>query len=178
MTNRAYLSLGSNIAPETNIVAAVEQLARRSSLLAVSSVWETVPIGVTTSQPNFLNAVVLIQTPLSAEALKYQLLTDIEQTMGRVRHQDKYAPRTIDIDIMLFNQQILTIGVRKIPNTEIMERAFVAIPLAEVAPDYQHPQTKQTLREIARCFDIKQSNMILREDVSTQLQQMARPVRQ
>ncbi|MDM8528679.1 2-amino-4-hydroxy-6-hydroxymethyldihydropteridine diphosphokinase [Anaerolineales bacterium HSG24] len=172
MANRAYLSLGSNIAPETNIVAAVEWLARRCHLLAVSSVWETAPVGLASSQPNFLNAVVLIQTPLSAAVLKYQLLADIEYALGRVRHQDKHAPRTIDIDIMLFNRQILTIGTRQIPDAEILERAFVAIPLAEIAPDYQHPQIRQSLREIAHRFDREQTGMVLRKDVSTRLQQI------
>ena len=163
--NRAYLSLGSNIKPVENLKAAVEQLAILTDLKAVSSVWETNPVGLL-NQPNFLNAAAIVDTELNAAQLKRTILISIEQRLGRVRQADKNAARTIDIDLMLFNQQIFRLGQRHIPDAEVIERAFVAIPLAEIAPDYYHPETGQTLRQIAQCFDVNPADMRLRSDIS------------
>ena len=149
VANLAYLSLGSNIEPERNLPAAVKLLARLGRVRAVSSVWETEPVGFA-DQPNFLNAAVLLETVLSAWALREEAITQIEQALGRVRTENKNAPRTIDIDIMLFNRDVLQVGQRHIPDRQVLERTFVAIPLAEIAPDYVHPETGQTLQQIAQ----------------------------
>jgi 2-amino-4-hydroxy-6-hydroxymethyldihydropteridine diphosphokinase len=170
MANVAYLSLGSNINPAENLRAAVEQLAAQTKLIAVSSVWETKPVGLA-DQPNFLNAAAIIETSLTAEQLKQEVIASIEQHLGRVRQADKNAPRPIDIDIMLFNRQIFQLGQHHIPNPEIIERPFVAIPLAEIAPNYQHPELGQTLAEIARAFEVAGEEMRLRQDVSQSLKQ-------
>ena len=82
------------------------------------------------------------------------LLHQIENDLGRVRNSDKYGPRPIDIDIMFFNQQIFEMDNHHIPDPEVLERPFVAIPLAEIAPDYEHPETGQTLRDIAQGFEV------------------------
>lgn len=169
--NTAYLSLGSNIKPEENLPAAIRLLAALTKLVAVSSVWETEPVGLR-PQPNFLNAAAIVETDLAAEQLKREVLDRIEQSLGRVRQADKNAPRPIDIDLMLFNQQIFQLGQRRIPDPEIVERPFVAIPLAEIAPNYQHPLTGQTLSQIARGFEVKNGEMCLRQDVSQILQQL------
>lgn len=149
--NTAYLSLGSNIEPATNMVRAVEMLAQATTLIAVSTVWESPPIGLL-DQANFLNAAAIITTPLSAKALKTDILRQIERDLGRVWQADKNAPRPMDIDLMLFNQDIFQLDNRQIPDDEILSRPFVAIPLAELAPNYRHPQTEQTLQEIAARF--------------------------
>jgi len=162
--NLAYLSLGSNIEPERNLLAAVAQLAQFGRIRAVSTVWQTAPIGFT-DQADFLNAVVLLETPLSAQALREQVIVQIEQNLKRVRTANKNAPRTIDVDIMLFNHDVLSLGRRRIPDPEVLERPFVAIPLAEIAPDYVHPETGQTLRQIARRFDPVAVGMRPRKDV-------------
>lgn len=171
--NIAYLSLGSNIEPAANLRAAVELLTAQTHLLAVSSVWETRPLGLT-GQPNFLNAAAIVETSLSAEQLKRQVLASIEQHLGRVRQADKNAPRPIDLDIVLFNREILTLGQRHIPDPEIIERPFVAIPLAEIAPEYEHPELGQTLSQIAQNFEVKREEMSLRPDVSEDLKQVKR----
>jgi 2-amino-4-hydroxy-6-hydroxymethyldihydropteridine diphosphokinase len=162
--NLAYLSLGSNIEPERNLPAAVAQLTQFGRIRAVSTVWQTAPIGFT-DQPDFLNAVVLLETALSAWALREQVIVQIEQNLNRVRTANKNAPRTIDIDIMLFNHDLLSLGRRRIPDPEVLERPFVAIPLAEIAPDYVHPETGQTLRQIAQRFDPVAVGMRPRNDV-------------
>lgn len=170
MPNLAFLSLGSNIEPEANLNKAVAMLAESSRLVAVSPVWETLPLGVT-DQPNFLNAATLVETDRTPEVFKREVIRWIENELGRARNGDKFGPRTIDIDIMLFNQQILELDNRHIPDPEVVERPFVAIPLAEIAPDYRHPETGQTLRDIARGFDVNKEHMRLRPTVSQALMQ-------
>jgi dihydroneopterin aldolase/2-amino-4-hydroxy-6-hydroxymethyldihydropteridine diphosphokinase len=147
--NRAFVSLGSNIDPEHNLEEAVRHLASRCRLLAASPVYETMPVGAG-DQPNFLNAAVLIETDLAADELKIQVLRTIEQELGRLRSEDKYAPRTIDLDISLFNQDVLELGERQVPDPEILRHAHIAQPLADLAPDYRHPLTGLTLHEIAQ----------------------------
>jgi 2-amino-4-hydroxy-6-hydroxymethyldihydropteridine diphosphokinase len=147
--NSAFLSLGSNIEPERHLLEAVRRLAEYGRVRAASTVWETEPLGFA-GQPNFLNAVVWLETPLSAQALREAALPALEAALGRVRTENKNAPRAMDIDLLLFNREVLQLGKRHIPSPEIQERPFVAIPLAEIAPDYVHPETGQTLRDMAR----------------------------
>ena len=173
MTNIAYLSLGSNIEPETNLRTALELLAAQTRLISVSSVWETRPAGLG-GQPNFLNAAAVVETDLTAEQLKQEVLVSIEKRLGRVRQADKYAARPIDLDIILFNQDVFELGNRHIPDPEIVERPFVAIPLAEIAPDYKHPELGQTISEIARRFEVNKEEMYLRPDVSQSIKHLKR----
>jgi 2-amino-4-hydroxy-6-hydroxymethyldihydropteridine diphosphokinase len=165
--NRAYLSLGSNIGAERNLPAAVRELANFGNVLAVSRAWESPPLGSNSPvAKNFLNAAVLLQTQLSAQAVCDEVVTAIEQRLGRVRDpRDKNAPRTIDVDLSLFNDEILTIGHRTIPDPEILARAFVAIPLAEVDPDYLHPVARRRLKEIADVLAARQQ-LWQRDDVA------------
>ena len=160
--NLAYLSLGSNIEPERNLPLAVAHLARFGRVRAVSSVWESAPAGLT-EQPNFLNAAVLLETSLEAQVLREQAIAQVEMALGRIRTENKNAPRTIDIDIMLFNHDVLQVGRRHIPDPEILERPFVAIPLAEIDPDYVHPETGQTLKQIAQ--PLQRGGITLRSEV-------------
>jgi 2-amino-4-hydroxy-6-hydroxymethyldihydropteridine diphosphokinase len=146
--HRAYIGLGSNINGEYNMQAAVWLLARQCRLLAVSPVYQTRPVGKL-DQPDFVNAVALVGTELSAPALKTRVLASIEDQLQRTRTEDKNAPRTIDLDILLFDDQILELGKRHIPDPEIVQQPHVAVPLADLAPQYSHPKTGQTLAEIA-----------------------------
>jgi len=168
VTNRVYLSLGSNIEPEKNMRAAVEMLATLARLRAVSSVWETPPLGLT-DQPDYLNAAALAETDLTAPQFKRQVIRPIERALGRVRTAAKFGPRSIDIDIILFNRDIVQLDNHTIPNRELLERPFVGIPLAEIAPDYIHPETGQSLSEIAASFSVTEADMRLRVDVSLAL---------
>lgn len=156
--NQAFISLGSNIEPERNLPAAVCALAEYGRVVAVSAVWETRAVGPQ-PQPNFHNAALLLETCLAAPALKETALAAVEGKLGRVRSSDRYAPRTIDLDLMLFNHEQFTLGSRRIPDPEMLAYAFVAIPLAELAPNYIHPETGQTLAAIARRFDPAKEGM-------------------
>lgn len=147
--NAFYLSLGGNLSPETHLPAAVALLKRYGSILATSSVYETAPLGTSEPQPNYLNAAVLIESTLAPAEFQHQAISAIERELGRERTEDRYAARPIDIDIMLVNREVLKIDHRSIPSPEILERNFVAVPLAEIAPTYIHPITGETLRSIA-----------------------------
>jgi len=131
-------------------------------VIATSRVYETAPVG-TVDQPNFLNAALLIRTQLSAEALKAGPLWEVEQVLGRVRTADKNAPRTIDLDIALFNYDVLDVGVRHIPDPELLTRAHVAVPVADLAPYYIHPETGATLEEIAARLPVE--GIVMRTDL-------------
>ena len=145
---RVLVSLGSNVDPERNLPAALQQLASHCRVIAVSPAYETEPVG-TREQPAFLNAAVLIETDLTPAQLKSQVLRAIERALGRVRTADKNGPRTIDLDIALWGDEILDLAGRHIPDPDILHHAHVAVPLADVAPDQRHPETGQTLLDIA-----------------------------
>ena len=160
--NRAFIVLGSNIDAASNLQAAIRLLAEHCVVLAISPVYETLPIGKT-DQPNFLNAAVLIETPLAAADLKREVLAKIELQLGRVRTADKNAPRTIDLDIALFNSEVLEVDARHIPDPDILKYAHIAVPLADLAPQYHHPETGQSLVEIAG--RVSMGGIIRRDDV-------------
>ncbi len=103
--HQVCLLLGSNIQPELNLPLAVATLRRQLSILQVSRVWESPPEGA--GGPNFLNAALLARTPHDQVILKSEILTPLEARMGRVRSADKNAPRPIDLDIILFDGQIM-----------------------------------------------------------------------
>jgi len=164
--NRAYLALGSNIEPERHLREAVKRLAQHGQVRALSTVWETAPVGFA-DQPNFLNAVVLLATPLTAQALRAEVIPAVEAALGRVRTGNKFGPRTIDIDLVLFNGEVLDLGRRHIPDPEIATRPYLAISLAEIAPDYVHPETGQTLRAMAA--SLSTAGMVRRPDVHLEI---------
>lgn len=133
--NRFFLSLGSNIDPQKHLPACLEILKSKFSVKKVSSIYETKPVGPAKGN-NFWNAVVEIETPLSAA----QLLKDVrivEASLGRIRNpKDKYAPRTIDIDIL--------------PQADYQRQAFIIIPLAEIAPHDIDPESGRSFSALAK----------------------------
>lgn len=150
-----YLSLGSNIQPERHLKAALTLLRERCALRACSSVYRTPPQG-DPDQADFLNMAVKVTTSLSPEQFKRLVIGDIEAQLGRVRDpHNKNAPRTIDLDISLWNHEVLDYGDKPwhIPEPDIAHFAHVAVPLAEIVPDYVHPETGQTLAHIAASLD-------------------------
>lgn len=163
--NRAYISLGSNIEPERHLPIAVALLAEYGNVPCISTVWESTPVGFT-HQPNYLNAALILETMLSAHDLCHNAINQIEKVLGRTREAgNKDAPRQIDIDIMLFNHDILQLATRRIPDPELLSRPFVAIPLAEIDASYIHPETGQSLRDIAEALSTSDSDMKKRPDV-------------
>ena len=145
---QVVIALGSNINPRANLRRAVRLLGEQCHLLAVSRVYQTAPVG-TLDQANFLNAAVLVETGRTAAGLKQHVLSTIEQALGRVRTADKNAPRTIDLDIVLFGEDVLELGARHIPDPDLLKYPHVAVPVADVVPAWRHPETGETMRHIA-----------------------------
>ena len=163
MSNIIYLILGSNIHPEQNLRAAISHLSNYGIIKAVSAVWETRPIGFL-HQPNFLNCACAIQTELNGSDFQ-NTTRNIEKKLGRSRTGNKFGPRNIDIDIVLYNNDICLINDRQIPDPEILERGFVAITLAEIAPEYMHPVVQKKLFEIASDFQNEKFSMTKRSEI-------------
>ena len=135
----AYLSLGSNIQPEAHLVKALEQLQKFGRLEKISDAWESESVGA--KGPNYLNACALLVTPLDRAALKEQALLPIEFALGRRRSADRFAPRTMDIDIVIFDGSSC--------DDKYWRQAFVVIPLAQIHPNFQNPLTQESLSETA-----------------------------
>jgi 2-amino-4-hydroxy-6-hydroxymethyldihydropteridine diphosphokinase len=141
-----YLSLGSNVGDrEIQLRDALRRLAANGRVVAVSSFYETEPVEFT-DQAWFLNCVVALETTETPEQLMAVLL-GIEQQMGRRRIQKK-GPRTIDIDILLFDEAIVDSPALTIPHPAMHQRRFVLEPLEEIAPEVRHPVLKKTVREL------------------------------
>ncbi|WP_145855685.1 2-amino-4-hydroxy-6-hydroxymethyldihydropteridine diphosphokinase [Pedobacter suwonensis] len=146
----AYLLLGGNLGDRVaNLKKAIELLTDKvGGVLSVSSLYETAAWGKT-DQPAFLNQAVALQTRLSAlEVL--DLALNIEQELGRVR-KDKWGERLIDIDLILFGDQVINIPDKlQVPHPHMQHRKFVMEPLAEIAPDVLHPVLGETMLSICR----------------------------
>ena len=152
--NQVVIALGSNIEKERNMALAIELLQELCTVTAVSPIYETEPVGLL-NQPNFLNAAVLLETELSASAIKQQIIGTIETKLKRVRQADKNAPRTIDADIVLFNDAVFAYDggdgrLRPIPDPDLRKFAHVAVPIADLLPDFPHPETGEPLGQLAK----------------------------
>ncbi|HMM21543.1 MAG TPA: 2-amino-4-hydroxy-6-hydroxymethyldihydropteridine diphosphokinase [Selenomonadales bacterium] len=147
------LGLGSNVGDrEGNIRAALEALARYPDieLIAVSSLYETAPVGFT-DQPDFLNAAARISTALEPLEL-LQVCLGIERDLGRVR-EVKWGPRTMDIDLLIYDAVELASEQLTLPHPRLHERCFVLVPLAEIAPDVPVRGGKTAAECLAGCTD-------------------------
>ena len=130
---RAFVSIGSNIDPEINVRSAVLRLRITARVKAISTVYRTEPVGPP-GQPSFYNCVVEIETDLAPRDLKFRLLRRIESELGRTRGSDKFAARTIDLDLILYDDLVMTAEDLTLPDPDILHRPFLAVPLQELAP--------------------------------------------
>ncbi|MCU6216870.1 2-amino-4-hydroxy-6-hydroxymethyldihydropteridine diphosphokinase [Enterobacter bugandensis] len=137
----AYIAIGSNLAsPLEQVNAAVQALGEipQSRIVAVSSFYRTPPLGPQ-DQPDYLNAAVALETSLDAETL-LDNTQRIELQQGRVRKAERWGPRTLDLDIMLFGHEVINTERLTVPHYDMKNRGFMLWPLFEVAPDLTFPE--------------------------------------
>lgn len=144
----AYLSLGSNLGEkETMLETAIDQLTKRAGeIIARSDIYETEPWGVA-GQPVYLNQVISMNTRLTPHGL-LNMVRIIERQMGRIRNRKSFQPRPIDIDILFYEQLVLQSRRLTIPHPLMHRRAFVLVPLMEIAPEMMHPLLERSIKDL------------------------------
>jgi 2-amino-4-hydroxy-6-hydroxymethyldihydropteridine diphosphokinase len=156
----AYLGLGSNLGNrQDNLDQALKLLGQRMQIGKISAIYDTAPIG-NVNQPHFLNLACEVRTRLTPEGL-LALAKGIEGKMGRRGKSGE--PRVIDVDILLYGDQVVKLPELEIPHQKMGERQFVMVPLAEIAPDAVHPVTKKKIKDMNKDIREKQGVMKLGE---------------
>jgi 2-amino-4-hydroxy-6-hydroxymethyldihydropteridine diphosphokinase len=151
--NKVFLSIGTNLGDRAaNIETAYQLIEKYMGQITLQSSWyETAPWGVL-DQPHFINTCIAIKTDLSPIVLLNKI-TLIEKEIGRVRYL-KWGERLIDIDILFYNEEVIENESLDIPHPYIEQRIFVLKPLAEIAPDYMHPVSKSSIKDLSlNCKD-------------------------
>lgn len=159
--NIIFLSLGSNIDPGENLPRAVELLKQRLVIEAASGAWQTPDAGG--RGPDFVNMALRARTNLKPKTLKRQIFRPIEADLGRVRTSDKYAPRPIDIDLMVIDDLVV--------DPQLWKLAFLALPVAQLYPDLQNRLTGASLAEVSARL-AQRSVLIPRPEVTERIQKI------
>ncbi|MGD8742589.1 MAG: 2-amino-4-hydroxy-6-hydroxymethyldihydropteridine diphosphokinase [Granulosicoccaceae bacterium] len=152
---RVYLSLGSNIDAHSNLRAGMQDLHAHYGELQVSTVYESEAVGF--DGDNFINFVVGLDTDEDVHTVQ-ATMSAIEQAHGRVRGAEKFSSRTLDIDILLYDDLVINENGLHLPRDEIEKYAFVLQPLAELAPQLKHPVSGKTYAELWQGFDKSKAN--------------------
>ncbi len=168
---RAFLAIGSNINPEENVKKAIRLLTIKTQVIGISTVYLTEPEG-RPGQPPFYNLVVKVETQMPPREFKYSILRTIENDLGRIRTEDTYAPRTIDLDLILYDDLALQTQDLTLPDPEILRRPFLAFPLSELSPDLILPGTDLSIKQVmgglskARMKPMDHFTQLLKKEVS------------
>jgi len=154
---RVYVSIGSNVNREANVRAAVRNLGDLYGRLIVSTVYANRAVGF--AGDDFFNLVVGFETDRPLEAVVDDLRR-IELDHGRERHGPKFAPRTLDLDLLLYGNLVVDNGAIRVPRNEITRYAFVLGPLAEIAGEERHPETGLRFKDLWSAFDSGDQSLI------------------
>ena len=160
----AFIGMGANLGDRAgHLSGAAASLGEQRGVRIVrgSRVYETAPVGVT-DQPEFLNAVLQVETDLTPRALM-DLLLQVERQFGRVR-REKWGPRSLDLDLLLYGNRVICDTGLEVPHPHLHERDFVLVPLCDLCPDGRHPVLKETFRTLKQslgtCGRIRQAQGI------------------
>ena len=163
---QAFIAAGSNIEPEKNIKKAAQLLSQQVRITGISTVYRTLPVG-RPQQPSYYNCVFKVETEIPPGNLKYKVLRAIEFTLGRRRTPDKYAPRTIDLDLIIYNGLAEKVGRSVLSDPQITSRPFLAFPLLELEPKLVLPGTNVAIADI--CSSMSKENIRPLEGYTKQL---------
>ena len=152
--NDVIISAGSNLEKERNLPEAIRLLRRhrRIAVKRVSRCFESASVGGPEGAPGFFNMAIVACTDLEPDELRTEL-RHVEAVLGRVRTKDKNAPRPIDLDISYYGDRVEDLGDWWIPDPDALKSAHVAVPIADVAPEWLHPETAQTAYDIVVALD-------------------------
>ena len=143
-----HISVAGNLEPEKNLPRALKLLGKITELVALSTFYRTAAIG-RPEQPDYLNGVAAVRFGGDARSLKLARLRVIEMQLGRVRGFDRYAPRTIDLDLLLFGNEVIDEDGLVLPDPDLWRRPFLAAGVLELAPELVVPGTGKLVRELA-----------------------------
>lgn len=169
MMTRIFISIGSNIDPAANVRAAVLRLGEWARLDGVSTVYRTRPLE-RPEQPPYYNCVAALETEATPVEVKHALRRT-EEELGRQRTADKYAARTIDLDLIVYGDLALDTETLTLPDPDILERPFLAVPLWELAPDLVLPGLNRPIAQVAA--GLSRDGMEPLEDYTEQLRRDA-----
>jgi len=151
-----YVSAGSNMAPEDNLRLACQELRKRFGSIDLSGVYRSPPVGF--AGDDFLNLVLRFRTDEPPSAIVAEL-ERLHELAGRVRGSERFAPRTLDLDLLLYGSAVIPEPPIRVPREDIGEYAFVLGPIAELAPELRHPVTGESMAEMWARFDRKRHPM-------------------
>ena len=149
---RCFVSVGSNIDKAKNIAAGLQSLRETFGDLIVSPIYETAAVGF--DGEDFYNFVVGFESDLAAHDI-FEKLRELEFRHGRLKNSQKFSPRTLDLDLLLYGEEIIDDGILKLPRGDIENYLFVLQPLADIASNFQHPILKKSYAQMLCEFDVK-----------------------
>ena len=150
--SQIFIGIGSNVDREKNIASCINKLKENYESFSMSPIYETASMGF--SGPNFFNLVCKFETEEKLHDLKLSL-NKIEMAHGRTHGETKFSSRTLDIDILYYDNLVMETDTITVPRDEIIRYDFVLRPLVDIAPDFMHPKEKLTNREILKTYDIE-----------------------
>ena len=168
----AYIAVGSNIGPEKNVPAAIDLLREKVEVVAVSRFYRTKALH-RPEQADYRNGVVAVRTSMTPRELRDEVLRPIEAALDRKRSVDKYAPRTMDLDLILFGDEVVRETGLTLPDDDLRARPFVAVPLLELAPELVLPDDGARLADLpaAQMTEDLETDTVLSDTLKERLPQ-------